>query len=226
MNIITILLAAENKAVDTGLIGFFIPGNPKFSWVMLALLLLSFLAVALIIERFLYIGRRLGSVDQFLEKVRNAFNTGGTPEVIAIAEKSNLPVANVVKVAFENIDENIDIIAELMESEIMNERTKLERFFGGINTIGTVAPLLGLLGTVIGLIKSFMDIAISGQAGPLVVAAGIGEALYTTEFGLIIAVPVIYFYNYFSKKTADMTDEMEVALRKLLKFITAEVKSA
>jgi biopolymer transport protein ExbB len=111
--------------------------------------------------------------------------------------------------------------AELMESTILEQRIKMERFLSGLGTIGYVSPLLGLLGTVIGLIRAFTSIAVTGSGGPAVVSSGIAEALLTTAVGLIIAVPVIYFYNYFSKRATDIVDEMESVMRRLLQLITA-----
>ncbi|MEO0084701.1 MAG: MotA/TolQ/ExbB proton channel family protein, partial [candidate division WOR-3 bacterium] len=82
-----------------------------------------------------------------------------------------------------------------------------------------VATLLGLLGTVTGLIKAFHNIAVTGSGGPVVVSAGIAEALITTAFGLLIGIPSLLFYNYFVKKAADMTLNLESAQEKLLLFL-------
>lgn len=194
--------------------------DPRFSWVMTLILVVSIIAIALIVERFIYFGKRRTKSAEFFEKVKETFSTGGIPEVLAFVKNYDVPLAHVVRVAFENYDLPEDMLAEIMESEILEQRTKMERFLGGLNTIGNVAPLLGLLGTVLGLIQAFGNIATSGSGGPAVVAKGVQEALYTTAFGLIVAVPVIFFYNYFAKKAVDMTDEMESFMRQILKLIS------
>ncbi|MCK4334135.1 MotA/TolQ/ExbB proton channel family protein [candidate division WOR-3 bacterium] len=194
--------------------------NPKFSWVMTVILVVSVIAIALIVERFIYFGKRRVKAARFFEKVKETFATGGIPEVLALVKNYDVPFAHIVRVAFENYNLPDEMIVELMESEILEQRTRMERFFGGLNTIGNVAPLLGLLGTVLGLINAFANIATSGSGGPAVVAKGVQEALYTTAFGLIVAVPTIFAYNYFAKKSTDLTDEMESFMRQLLKLIS------
>ena len=194
--------------------------NPKFSWVMTVILGVSVIAIALIVERFMTVCKRRVKAARFFEKVKETFATGGIPEVLALVKNYDVPFAHIVRVAFENYNLPDEMIVELMESEILEQRTRMERFFGGLNTIGNVAPLLGLLGTVLGLINAFANIATSGSGGPAVVAKGVQEALYTTAFGLIVAVPTIWAYNYFAKKSTDLTDEMESFMRQLLKLIS------
>jgi biopolymer transport protein ExbB len=194
--------------------------DPRFSWVMTVILGVSVIAIALIVERFIYFGKRRAKAARFFEKVKETFATGGIPEVLALVKNYDVPFAHIVRVAFENYNLPDEMIVELMESEILEQRTRMERFLGGLNTIGNVAPLLGLLGTVLGLINAFANIATSGSGGPAVVAKGVQEALYTTAFGLIVAVPTIWAYNYFAKKATDLTDEMESFMRQLLKLIS------
>lgn len=194
--------------------------DPRFSWVMTVILGVSIVAIALIVERFIYFGKRRAKAAKFFEKVKETFATGGIPEVLALVKNYDIPFAHIVRVGFENYALPDDMIAELMESEILEQRNRMERFLGGLNTIGNVAPLLGLLGTVLGLITAFGNIAMSGSGGPAVVAKGVQEALYTTAFGLIVAVPTIFAYNYFAKKATEVTDEMEAFMRQTLKLIS------
>lgn len=204
---------------STSILAMFNPWSPRFSLVMLIILIVSVLAIAIIVERFVYYGKRRVKANKFFEKVNETFNTGGIPEVLALVKNYDVPFAHIVRVGFENYTLPQDMIAEMMESEILEQRTKLERFLAGMNTFGAVSPLLGLLGTVIGLISAFGAIGKTGYGGPQVVAKGVEEALYTTAFGLIVAVPTIFAYNYFAKKATDLTDEMESFMRKVLKLI-------
>jgi biopolymer transport protein ExbB/TolQ len=194
--------------------------DPRFSWVMTVILVLSVMSIALMIERFIYFAKRRVKSGKFYEKVKETFQTGGIPEVLALVKNYDVPLAHVVRVGFENYSLPDDMVAEMMESEILNQRNKMERFLGGLNTLGNVSPLLGLLGTVLGLISAFGSIVTTGSGGPQVVAKGVQEALYTTAFGLIVAVPTVFAYNYYAKKATDTTDELESFMRKVLKLIS------
>lgn len=195
--------------------------DPRWSWVMTLLLVMSIIAIALVIERFIFFFRRKVDPNQFFRRVREAFKTGGISEALAMVRGVDAPHAHLVRTGLENYELPEDMLAELMESTILEQRIRLERFLSGLGTIGYVSPLLGLLGTVIGLIKAFTNIAVTGSGGPAVVSSGIAEALLTTAIGLVIAVPVIYFYNYFSKRATDTVDEMESVMRKFLQLVTA-----
>ncbi len=200
------------------LIGIF---DPRWSFVMFILLIVAIVAVALFIERFIFYFARKVDTDAYFKKVRETFKTGGITEVLALVKKDDHPQAHIVRTAFENYDLPEDMLAEMCESCVLEQRMRLEKFHAGIGTIGYVSPLLGLLGTVIGLIRAFHAIAITGSGGPAVVSSGIAEALLTTAVGLIIAVPVVWGYNYLSKKAADIVDELESLMRKLLYMISA-----
>ncbi len=193
--------------------------SPKFSWATPILLLVSLLAVTVIIERFIYYLRRRVDTDKLLAKVKEIFRTGGISEVLAMLRRDDSPQALLIKTGFENYDIPEDMLVDTMESTILEQRVRLERFLSGLGTIGYVAPLIGLFGTVTGLIRAFYNIATTGSGGVAVVSGGVSEALVATAFGLLIAVPCIYFFNYFSKKSADTVDEMESLMRKLMKFI-------
>lgn len=200
------------------LIGIFDPG---FSWVMTVLLVVAAVAIALFVERFIFYFARKVDTNTYFKKVRETFQTGGISEALALTKKDDHPQAHIVKTAFENYDLPEDMLAEMCESCVLEQRMRLEKFHSGIGTIGYVSPLLGLLGTVIGLIKAFHAIAVTGSGGPAVVSTGIAEALLTTAFGLMVAVPVVWGYNYLSKKATDIVDELESLMRKLLYLISS-----
>lgn len=193
--------------------------SPKFSWATPFLLIISILAVTLIVERFIYYLRRRVDTEKLFKRVKEIFRTGGISEVLAMLRREDSAQALLIKTAFENYDLPEDMLTDTMESTILEQRVRLERFLAGMGTIGYVAPLIGLFGTVTGLIKAFYNIAITGSGGVAVVSGGVAEALVATAFGLLLAVPCIYFFNYFSKKAADTVDELESLMRKLLRFI-------
>ncbi len=210
----------EGASTTESFIRMCLPWDSSFDATMGALTLISLAAIALAVERFIYFGKRRVNPNKFFEKVKETFTTGGIPEVLALVKNYDNPFSHTVRVIFENYTLSEDMIAEMAESEILSQRVQMERFLAGLNTIGNIAPLMGLLGTVVGLIQAFLNIATTGSGGPAVVAQGVGIALFTTEFGLIIAVPTIFFYNYFAKKSADTVDELETMMRKVLKLIS------
>src|SRR3989339_396660 len=100
--------------------------------------------------------------------------------------------------------------------KLLEERLKLERYLGVLGTLGNVAPFIGLFGTVVGIIKAFQDLALAGGGGPAVVARGIAEALVATAAGLVVAIPAVIIYNYFTRKVKSLSGGMEVASTRLL----------
>lgn len=210
----------EGASTTESFIRMCLPWDAAFDPTMGALTLISLAAIALAVERFIYFGKRRVNPTKFFEKVKETFTTGGIPEVLALVKNYDNPFSHMVRVTFENYTLPEDLIAEMAESEILNQRVQMERFLAGLNTIGNIAPLMGLLGTVVGLVQAFLNIATTGSGGPAVVAQGVGVALFTTEFGLIVAIPTIFFYNYFAKKSTDIVDELETMMRKLLKLIS------
>ncbi|MDZ7343353.1 MAG: MotA/TolQ/ExbB proton channel family protein, partial [candidate division KSB1 bacterium] len=97
----------------------------------------------------------------------------------------------------------------------LEEKMKLERYLSILGTMGNIAPFIGLLGTVIGIIRAFHDLAVSGSGGPSVVSAGIAEALITTAAGLVVAIPAVIAYNYFLRRVGTIMSEIEAATKKV-----------
>jgi len=102
------------------------------------------------------------------------------------------------------MEENPEAAEEKMHIALSEQRLQMERNLGFLGTMGNTAPLLGLLGTVWGIMRAFHDMARTGSAGPSVVAAGVAEALFTTAAGLLVAVPAVMIYNHFVRKMGVM----------------------
>ncbi len=112
-------------------------------------------------------------------------------------------------VALNNRHLESDNLLDILASFVIEEKVKFDRYLGGMGTLANAATLLGLLGTVMGLIKAFHNISITGSGGPAVISSGIAEALLTTAFGLFIGIPTLFFYNYFSKKSNELSMELD-----------------
>ncbi len=110
------------------------------------------------------------------------------------------------------------LIANAMEREITVETIKLERFIGIVGSIGGTAVYIGLLGTVMGIMRAFSDISKAGSGGMDVVTVGIAEALVCTAAGLLVAIPAVLSYNWFTRKIDNFVVDMELAASELVRF--------
>ncbi len=188
------------------------------SYTMQLLFVTSVVALALIIERGIYFLKNRFDYFKFIREVEELLREGNKKKLERVAYAKNTPVHRVLRVAVDNLDISEDELRELLTSQVQEEVAKSKKFLGGLATIVAIAPLLGLYGTVVGLITAFHNIAVTGSGGPEVVGGGIAEALLTTQFGLMIAIPALIFYNYYAKKTEDMEDFLEALASKLVSY--------
>ncbi|MBN2620820.1 MotA/TolQ/ExbB proton channel family protein [candidate division WOR-3 bacterium] len=181
----------------------------KNSIVMDILLLCSIAALALIIERFIYFMRNgFNTRKGFLQFSQTLRGQGVNAAQNVTGQKKN-SLNGLLTIALNNRHLDQDSLFEILSSYIIEEKVKFDRYLGGLGTLANAATLLGLLGTVMGLIKSFHNIAITGSGGPAVISGGIAEALLTTAFGLFIGIPTLFFYNYYTKKSTEMAMELD-----------------
>jgi biopolymer transport protein ExbB len=157
--------------------------------------------------------------DKFIGAIRNFLKESKLSDAIEFCETLKGPLPAVIKTGLLNYNLPKFDIEEMMITKKMEELVKCERFLGVLGTLGNISPLIGLLGTVIGIIRAFRELAISGTGGPAVIAAGIAEALYTTAAGLCVAVPAVICYNYFLKKIKTISVDIDVCIRRLLFFM-------
>ncbi len=188
----------------------------KSSFVMVLLLMASIAALALIVERLWYFHRNRFNGARGLNELRRRLATGGADSALGWAKSQKSPLGRMFTVALENLGLPTDELDDLLYSLILEEKLRFERLLGGMGTLANAATLLGLLGTVTGLIGAFHNIAQTGSGGPAVVSAGIAEALITTAFGLLIGIPTLFFYNYFTKKSADLMVSLESTSERLV----------
>jgi biopolymer transport protein ExbB len=185
--------------------------------VMWPLLLFSVVALAFIVERFIALRRARINVNEFLAKIRKALIVNhSVRDAVKICEQYGGPVASIMKAGLLKYGQPADEVEKTIENAAIYEMGRLERGLVVLATTANVAPLLGFLGTVTGMIKSFKALAAAGLSNPGLVAAGISEALITTAAGLIIAIPVQLCYNYFMNRINRFVRDIETATNMLL----------
>ena len=193
----------------------------KTSWAIDLLLALSVFAVAVLIDRiWAYRGLRIDE-KRLMERVRSAMKRGKSDEAIYMCESANNPLADVIKIGIEYRKLPVEDTAELVDGAMLRIKTILEKRLSILSTISFIAPLLGLLGTVLGIIRAFRDLAVSGSGGPSVVMMGVAEALVTTVLGILIAIPASIGYNFFINHIRTFMVRIEIAAKELLVFIDA-----
>jgi biopolymer transport protein ExbB/TolQ len=186
---------------------------------MMVLLVLSVFVFTIALERFWYLQRCTVSAAAFMKKIRELVAVKAFNEALQVCEDRDRPLARVIKTGLANRHLSRENIEELMVSVRLEEKARMEKFMLFLGSMGAIGPLMGLFGTVIGLSHAFRDLALSGSAGPSVVAAGISEALFATVFGLGIAIPTVLLYNYLSGKIRKVNTEIEVSSKRFLVWL-------
>lgn len=181
----------------------------KGGWTMIALAGFSILSVAVMLERALVFYRADRGRNEFLENLKKVLRSGNVPEAIAVCERSQTSLAFIVKAGLASYHHGEEAMGVAMEKAAMKEMLHLEKNLGIIGTTGSVAPFVGLFGTVIGIIRAFHDLSLSSGGGPAAVSNGIAEALVATATGLFVAVPAVIMFNYYTNKVNRMVTEME-----------------
>jgi biopolymer transport protein ExbB len=183
--------------------------------VMIIILACSVVTLGFAIERLVYFARRRGNPESVAHQALERVRSGHMKEALWALATTPHPVGPVAKQVLENAHLSPEHVEEKMQIALSEQRLQLERNLGWLGTMGNTAPLIGLLGTVWGIMRAFHDMARTGSAGPSVVAAGIAEALFTTAAGLLVAVPAVMLYNHFIRRTTVMLTQSENHARSL-----------
>jgi biopolymer transport protein ExbB len=194
----------------------------KTSFVMMALLGQSVVTLAFILERYFYFKIIKFNSKKRMKEIKENIVNKNFDALLASCEKKKNPLNNVIKAIVENRDKDKSDLEEIYEITRSNEKDKMEKFMVILGTSTAIAPLLGLLGTVTGIMTAFSNLAASGTGGPAVIASGVSEALVTTAFGLLIGIPVLFFFNIFNSKIKFILSELD-SNQKLL-FLMLEKK--
>ncbi|MDD5196042.1 MAG: MotA/TolQ/ExbB proton channel family protein [Candidatus Omnitrophica bacterium] len=184
------------------------------------LLACSVLSLAIIIERYVYYRRRsrIKKVDFMLE-VSRELGKGDVKNALEVCKKTDTPFSSVVYSGLNLHGHNEMLISNTMEREITVETMKLEKYTSVVGTIGSTSVYIGLFGTVLGIIRAFHDISMSGSGGISVVISGISESLACTAMGLCVAVPAVIAYNYFTKKIDNFISDMELCASEVMDLL-------
>jgi len=190
------------------------------------LILCSIISIAVIIERVVYYHRRSQfSRIEVLTRIRKELNRGEVHMAIGLCKNIDTPVARVALAGLNLHGHDEKLIANAMEREITVETIKLERFIGIVGSIGGTAVYIGLLGTVIGIMRAFSDISKAGSGGMDVVTVGIAEALVCTAAGLLVAIPAVLSFNWFTRKIDNFVVDMELAASELVDLMCVKKAS-
>jgi biopolymer transport protein ExbB len=176
--------------------------------VLSVMLIMSIIMVAITLERWKTFGRVNLDTETFLASVRKA--PDDSQKIIAWCDKSDQPLALLTKNVYRAGHDREDKERHL-ERGIQSLVQKYERGLAVLGSIASVAPFIGLLGTVIGIIRAFHAVSTTSAGGASAVALGIAEALVGTAGGLVVAIPALLFYNYFVNRLRHLTQDWEIA---------------
>ncbi len=184
-------------------------------WPIWFLLIASVIALALIIERLMYLRRDRVLPRTLLDEVVQVYRSEQITDEIVDKLAQNSPLGCVLAAGLRNVDAPREVMKESIEEAGRGVAHKLERFLTSIGTIATLAPLMGLFGTIVGMIEIFGAQNAVG-ANPVQLAHGISVALYNTGFGLLIAMPALIFYRHFRALVDSFIVDME---QQAVKFV-------
>ncbi|MBS13453.1 MAG: flagellar motor protein MotA [Gemmatimonadetes bacterium] len=187
------------------MVELFEKGGP-FMW---PLLLMLFFGLVVAFERLYTLSKAQINAKDFFAQIQEALKQGGPEAAAEVCSNTRGPVASVMHAGLLRIDRGLDHVEKAMTESGAVEMAFLEKGMVWLSTVANIAPLLGFLGTVSGMIGAFESIAAAGDVEPSIVASGISEALITTAAGLVIAIPIQAFHNFFVSKIDKIIIDMQ-----------------
>jgi len=207
---------ADDKSFTQVIKQKFIEGGPGFMGIVLVCLILG---LAIVIERIIYLNMATTNTDKLLTNIESALNSGGVEAAKEVCRDTKGPVASIFYQGLDRSHEGIDMVEKSVVSYGGVQMGLLEKGISWISLFIALAPMLGFMGTVIGMFGAFDAIAEAGDISPAVVAVGIKVALLTTVFGLIVAIILQIFYNYIVAKVDSIVNDMENASISLIDLL-------
>ncbi len=206
----------EEGALHQQIKRIFIEGGAGFMGVVLLALIFG---LAISIERILYLSFATTNTDKLLKNVEEALENGGVEAAKDVCRDTRGPVASIFYQGLSKIDEGIDVVEKSVVSYGGVQTGLLEKNLTWISLFIAIAPMLGFMGTVIGMIQAFDAIEVAGDISPSLVAGGIKVALITTVSGLVVAIILQIFYNYIASKIDSLVNNMEDASISLIDIL-------
>ena len=177
---------------------------------MYAILLVAIFAVLLTVERLIVLGTRGRASNKVMNQIKEYASKGLWKDASTYCRKnSRVPTCQMLDGVIEHVGYSQEVLENALQEGILKQMPKIERGLTTLALLAAVAPLLGLLGTVTGMITTFKVITEVGTGDPGMMAGGISEALLTTEFGLIVAVPIMFVHHFFQRKVEKITGDMQ-----------------
>ncbi len=191
-------------------------------WTMWFLLAAAVVGILYIIERIITFTWARTNTKKLVKDIEKAYNANGVESAINVCKKQNSPIARILLAgiqAYTEVGKDKDAMEEAMETAAVKELAFLDRGMSALAAVVTLAPMIGFLGTVSGMVSAFDAIALAGTVDPKLVASGISEALITTETGLAIAIPVSAAHTWFTNMINSYTRNMESAASDMVTFL-------
>jgi len=192
----------------------------KGGWIMWPIMACSVAAAALFLERVFHLHRAQIKQEDFLSGIYTIVNRGNTAEAVSICDQTPGPVAHIVRTALLHADEGRHELKQTIKKAGLAEIPRLEKNLGGLLTIAQISPLLGLLGTIIGLVSVFAGME---QHAPLAeigdLSGGIWQALLTSAVGLCVSIPSFAGYNFLLSRVERITLNMDYAAEEIYHYL-------
>lgn len=186
--------------------------------VMIIIILVSLATFTLIIKKWLFLRKKMAD-PVFLERFFSRIGEKDFSGARALCEQRSSPMGKILAIGIDHREKEKERIRELIHEIVLRELHDLERYLSTIAILATILPILGLLGTVTGMISTFEVLSRLGTTDPNALAGGISEALLTTQAGLITALPTLLFHNFLSNRVDQITLDMEAALSRFLNLL-------
>ena len=188
-------------------------------WMMIPIVIASIVSLAIIGERFWTLQTRRVIPKHLVAQVWHWAKNDQLDAARIQALREGSPLGRILAAGLVNRHHSREIMKESIEDAGRHVVHEMERYLGALGTIASISPLLGLLGTVTGMIRAFNEIVAHGVGNPAVVAGGISEALIATASGLVVAIPSLIFYRYFRGRVDEFVVRMEQEALKLVEVI-------
>jgi biopolymer transport protein ExbB len=176
---------------------------------MTPILIILIIGLAIVIERIIYLNLATTNTEKLIKSVEEALENGGIEAAKEVCRNTRGPVASIFYQGLDRYDQGLDVVEKSIISYGSVQSSNLERGLTWISLAIAIAPMMGFLGTVVGMVGAFDAIEAAGDISPTIVAGGIKVALLTTIFGLIVAIILQVFYNYLVSKIDSLVIQME-----------------